>query len=287
MFCELFGYSKQAYYKQTQSKVQSLVKLENAKSLVLGLRRQMPRIGTRKLYYLLRDEFSQDQIKMGRDKLFDLLRNEGLLILKRKRYTITTNSKHWMKKYPNLIKDLTIHRPEQVWAADITYIDTMENGNCYLHLITDVYSKQIMGYELCDNMEASSTLKALKMAIKNRQYKEQALIHHSDRGLQYCSKIYTETLINNKITISMTENGDPYENAVAERVNGILKDEFGLSEQLINTVEANKQTVQSIEIYNSLRPHLSCLMLTPNKMHLQQKITIKRYKKRSNIFENV
>jgi len=287
MFCELFGYSKQAYYKQTQSKVQSLVKLENAKSLVLGLRRQMPRLGTRKLYYLLRDEFFQDQIKMGRDKLFELLRNEGLLILKRKRYTITTNSKHWMKKYPNLIKDLTIHRPEQVWAADITYIDTMENGNCYLHLITDVYSKQIMGYELCDNMEASSTLKALKMAIKNRQYKEQTLIHHSDRGLQYCSKIYTETLINNKITISMTENGDPYENAVAERVNGILKDEFGLSEQLINAVEANKQTVQSIEIYNSLRPHLSCQMLTPNKMHLQKKITIKRYKKRSNIFENV
>jgi len=111
MFCELFGYSKQAYYKQTRFKIQSLVKLENAKSLVLGLRRQMPRIGTRKLYYLLRDEFSQDQIKMGRDKLFDLLRNEGLLIFKRKRYTITTNSKHWMKKYPNLIKDLTIHRP--------------------------------------------------------------------------------------------------------------------------------------------------------------------------------
>jgi len=287
MFCELFGYSKQAYYKQTRFKIQSLVKLENAKSLVLGLRRQMPRIGTRKLYYLLRDEFSQDQIKMGRDKLFDLLRNEGLLIFKRKRYTITTNSKHWMKKYPNLIKDLTIHRPEQVWAADITYIDTVENGNCYLHLITDVYSKQIMGYELCDNMEASSTLKALKMAIKNRQYKEQPLIHHSDRGLQYCSKIYTKTLINNKIIISMTENGDPYENAVAERVNGILKDEFGLSEQLINKVEANKQTAQSIEIYNSLRPHLSCQMLTPNKMHLQQKITIKRYKKRSNIFENV
>ncbi len=287
MFCELFGYSKQAYYKQTQSKVQSLVKLENAKSLVLGLRRQMPRIGTRKLYYLLRDEFFQDQIKMGRDKLFDLLRNEGLLILKRKRYTITTNSKHWMKKYPNLIKDLTIHRPEQVWAADITYIDTMENGNCYLHLITDVYSKQIMGYELCDNMEASSTLKALKMAIKNRQYKEQTLIHHSDRGLQYCSKIYTETLINNKIIISMTENGDPYENAVAERVNGILKDEFGLAEQLINKDDAYKQTAQSIEIYNSLRPHLSCQMLTPNKMHLQQKITLKRYKKISNIFENV
>ena len=131
---------------------------------------------------------------------------------------------------------------------------------------------QIMGHELCDNMEASSTLKALKIAIKNRQCKEQALIHHSNRGLQYCSKIYTETLINNKMTISMTKNGDPYENAVAERVNGILKDEFGLSEQLINKIEANKQTAQSIEIYNSLRPHLSCQMLTPKKCICNRKL---------------
>jgi transposase InsO family protein len=121
---------------------------------------------------------------MGRDKLFDFLRSERLLILRRKKYTVTTNSKHWMKKFPNLIKDLSIHRPEQVWAADITFIDTVENGNCYLHLITDAYSKQIMGYELCNNMEASSTVKAMKMAIKSRQYKDQHLIHHSDRGLQ-------------------------------------------------------------------------------------------------------
>jgi transposase InsO family protein len=224
---------------------------------------------------------------MGRDKLFDFLRSERLLVLRRKKYTVTTNSKHWMRKYPKLIKDLTIHRPEHVWVADITFIDTVENGNCYLHLITDAYSKQIMGYELCNNMEASSTSKALKMAIKNRQYKDQHLIHHSDRGLQYCSKTYTQTLNKNKITISMTENGDPYENAVAERVNGILKDEFGLSERLSTLAEANKLTTQSIKIYNSLRPHLSCQMLTPNKMHQQQKITIKRYKKRSNIFEDV
>jgi transposase InsO family protein len=287
MFCELFGYSKQAYYKQAQFKARSQLQIERAKSLVLHLRKQMPRLGTRKLYYLLRDDFSKCQIKMGRDKLFDFLRSEGLLILRRKKYTITTNSKHWMRKYPNLIKDLNIHRPEHVWSADITFIDTVENGNCYLHLITDTYSKQIMGYELCNNMEASSTVKALKMAIKNRQYKDQHLIHHSDRGLQYCSKTYTQTLNKNKITISMTENGDPYENAVAERVNGILKDEFGLSERLSTLAEANKLTTQSIKIYNSLRPHLSCQMLTPNKMHQQQKITIKRYKKKSNIFEDV
>ncbi len=191
------GYSKQAYYKQTKFKALYQVRMERAKSLVLHLRRQMPRLGTRKLYYLLLDDFSQDQIKMGRDKLFDFLRTEGLLILRRKKYTVTTNSKHWMKKYPNLIKDLTIHRPEQVWATDITFIDTVENGNCYLHLITDVYSKQIMGYELCNNMEASSTLKALKMAIKSRQYKDQYLIPTVEIKLilTFCWQILFRNLI--------------------------------------------------------------------------------------------
>jgi putative transposase len=274
MFCELFGYSKQAYYK-AQTQHRSVVnKQQQIKDLVLGLRRQMPRLGTRKLHHLLKSELA-----IGRDKRFDLLRDEGLLISKRRRYTVTTNSKHWMRKYPNLIKDIELIRPEQVWVADITYIDTDEDGHGYLHLITDAYSKQIMGYELCGNMEAASTLKALQIAIANRKYNDQALIHHSDRGLQYCSKLYTDYLKDNHITISMTENGDPYENAIAERVNGILKDEFGLSEQLNNINEAMHQTVQSINIYNNSRPHLSCNMLTPVQMHQQKEIKLKTYKK--------
>ncbi len=235
----------------------------------------MPRLGTRKLHHLLKGELG-----IGRDKLFELLRIEGLLICKRRRYTVTTNSKHWMRKYPNLIKSMGLTRPEQVWVADITYIDTHEQGHGYLHLITDAYSKQIMGYELCGNMEAASTLKALQMAIANRKYKDQALIHHSDRGLQYCSKLYTDYLKDNHITISMTENGDPYENAIAERVNGILKDEFGLSEQLNNISEAMQQTAQSISIYNNSRPHLSCNMLTPVQMHQQKEIKLKSYNKK-------
>jgi putative transposase len=172
-------------------------------------------------------------------------------------------------------------RPEQVWVADITYIDTNEDGHGYLHLITDAYSKQIMGYELCGNMEAASTLKALQMAITNRKYNGEVLIHHSDRGLQYCSKLYTDCLKENRITISMTENGDPYENAIAERVNGILKDEFGLSEQLNNINEARHQTAQSIDIYNNSRPHLSCHMLTPAQMHQQKEIKLKSYNKKA------
>ncbi len=272
----MFGYSKQAYYK-AQTQHSSVIEQErHAKDLVLGLRRQMPRLGTRKLYHLLKGE-----LDIGRDKLFDLLRSEGLLICKRRRYTVTTNSKHWMRKYPNLIKDTELVRPEQVWVADITYIDTNEDGHGYLHLITDAYSKQIMGYELCGNMEAASTLKALQIAIANRKYNDQSLIHHSDRGLQYCSKLYTDYLKDNHITISMTENGNPYENAIAERVNGILKDEFGLSEQMGNISEAMKQAAQSISIYNNSRPHLSCDMLTPVQMHQQKEIKLKSYNKKA------
>lgn len=277
MFCALFGYSKQAFYKQQTSQKLTTAESQRTKSLVLGVRQQMPRLGTRKLHFLLKEE-----LNIGRDRLFTLLRDEGLLIKKKKKYTVTTNSKHWMKKYPNLIKQLELVRPEQLWVADITYIET-EDGFAYLHLITDAYSKQIMGYELCNNMEAGSTLKALKMALVKRKYKTEPLIHHSDRGLQYCSKLYTDYLKLHKLTISMTENGDPYENAVAERINGILKDEFGLSERLNNITEALKQTKQSIGVYNNIRPHLSCKMLTPVQMHLQREIKLKTYKKKAQI----
>jgi len=272
----LFGYSKQAYYKAQTQHYAVTDKQQHAKTIVLGLRRQMPRLGTRKLHYLLKNE-----LDIGRDKLFDLLRAEGLLVSKRRRYTVTTKSKHWMRKYPNLIRDVELVRPEQVWVADITYIDTNEDGHGYLHLVTDAYSKRIMGYELCDNMEAASTLKALQMAVTNRKYNAQALIHHSDRGLQYCSKLYTDYLKDNNITISMTENSDPYENAIAERVNGILKDEFGLADQLNNINDAIHYTDQCINIYNNKRPHLSCSMLTPDQMHQQKEIKLRSYKKKA------
>lgn len=274
----MFGYSKQAYYKAQTQHSSAVNKQQRARELVLGLRRQMPRLGTRKLHHLLKGE-----LDIGRDKLFRLLRAEGLLVCKTRRYTVTTNSKHWMRKYPNLTKGIELIRPEQVWVADITYIDTNEDGHGYLHLITDAYSKQIMGYELCGNMEAASTLKALQMAIANRKYSDRPLIHHSDRGLQYCSKLYTDYLKDNHINISMTENGDPYENAIAERMNGILKDEFGLSLQLNNINEAIKQTAQSISIYNNNRPHLSCHMLTPVQMHQQNEIKLKSYNKKAQI----
>lgn len=280
MFCSLFGYTKQAYYKCSAGRHHRVIREQQAREAVLQIRRVMPRIGTRKLHFMLKEQFKSAQIKVGRDKLFTLLRNDGLLIKKRKKYTVTTNSKHWMHKYANLIKDLHVARPEQLWVADITYLDTLA-ANSYLHLITDAYSKQIMGYELCNDLEANSTLKALQMAIRNRQYPGQPLIHHSDRGLQYCSKLYVNHLLKNNIQISMTENGDPYENAVAERMNGILKDEFGLGEKLGDLQEALHQTSQSIRTYNHLRPHQSCHYLTPLRAHQQQTITIKTWKKKT------
>jgi transposase InsO family protein len=276
MFCQLFGYSKQAYYKNLTASRDRRDENLRIKQAVLEIRGQLPRLGTRKLKFIL----DRSDKVIGRDRLFDLLGEEGLLISKRRKYTITTNSKHWMRKYPDLRKELNVHRPEQLWVADITYLDILDT-NGYLHLITDAYSKKVMGYQLCENMEAISTLKALKMALGRRQYPKAELMHHSDRGLQYCSKLYTEHLKNSGITISMTENGDPYENAVAERINGILKDEFGLGERMDDMHQANRLARQSIGAYNSLRPHLSCRFLTPEQMHNQQKIKMKTWKKKA------
>jgi transposase InsO family protein len=239
----------------------------------------MPRIGTRKLYYLIKDELNILHIKIGRDVLFNFLRAEHLLIKPKRSYVKTTNSKHWMKKYPNLIKDIEVTKPEQLWVSDITYIQT-EQGHNYLSLITDAYSKKIMGYELLDNLSAKGPLKALKSALKNRKYTHD-LIHHSDRGLQYCSADYINILKENNVKVSMTENGDPYENAIAERINGILKYEFLIIDGFKNHLEALKIIKESVGIYNDERPHLSCEMLTPNQTHLQQEIQIKKWKKKT------
>jgi len=246
----------------------------------MHIRCKMPRIGTRKLYYLLKRELQS--LKIGRDVLFNFLRAEHLLIKPKRNYIKTTNSQHWMRKYPNLIKDMALSGPEQLWVSDITYIKT-DNGHAYLSLITDAYSKKIMGYELLDSLSATGPLLALKAALKNRKYIHE-LIHHSDRGLQYCSADYTDMLKANGLKISMTENGDPYENAVAERVNGILKHEFLLTQGFKDHLQALEVIKQSIGIYNEYRPHLSCGMLTPNEAHLQQEIQLRKWKKKPRKF---
>lgn len=275
----MFGLSRQSYYKNKSSRVKRNADLIIVRDLVIRIRCRMPRIGTRKLYYLIKDELNESNIKIGRDVLFNFLRAEHLLIKPKRSYVKTTNSKHWMKKHPNLIKNMEVTKPEQLWVSDITYIQT-EQGHNYLSLITDAYSKKIMGYELLDNLSTAGPLKALESALKNRKYPHD-LIHHSDRGLQYCSSDYINILKENNVKISMTENGDPYENAIAERVNGILKYEFLIIDGFKNHLQALEVISESINIYNESRPHLSCQMLTPNNAHLQQEIKIKKWKKKT------
>lgn len=275
----MFGLSRQAYYKHKSDRIKRKEELVIVRELVVRIRCKMPRIGTRKLYFLIKDELELLNIKIGRDVLFNFLRAEHLLIKPKRSYIKTTNSKHWMKKYPNLVKDIELTKPEQLWVSDITYIKT-DKGHEYLSLITDAYSKKIMGYELLDSLSTAGPLKALEMALKNRKYTHD-LIHHSDRGLQYCSAHYIEKLKKNDIKVSMTENGDPYENAIAERINGILKYEFLIIEGFSNHLQAVDVIKESIGIYNEERPHLSCEMLTPNQAHKQQNVRLKKWKKKT------
>jgi transposase InsO family protein len=250
---------------------------------VVNVRRELPRLGTRKLYHLLRDEFEKDHLSIGRDKLFEIIGENGLLITKRKKYTKTTDSRHWMRTYPDRSKEISLTHPEQLWVADITYMST-EEQTIYLHLVTDAYSKQIMGYTLSKDLKAESTQKALQMALRNRMYPDRPLLHHSDRGLQYCSQTYVNELRSHDCQISMTQDGSPYDNAVAERVNGILKDEFYCDETFENDEVAQRHVSQSITMYNTKRPHLSCAMLTPAQMHRQSTIPVKRWHKKTSLF---
>jgi transposase InsO family protein len=245
---------------------------ELVKRLVVKVRKKLKRSGTRKVYEKIKPMLEQMKLKVGRDKLFSWMKQYGLLIAPKKRYVQTTMSKHWMKKYPNLIKDMKVTAPEQVWVSDITYIKT-EEGNCYLNMITDAYSRKIVGYAVDDNMEAGNMVNAFEMALKGRINKQSTPIHHSDRGSQYCSKEYIAVADRNGIRVSMTENGDPYENALAERMNRTIKEEFGL-DIIVKTKELVRRVIEeAILLYNTYRPHLSLKMKTPEEVH-QMKIPI-------------
>lgn len=262
--CRLFGISRQALYQSLSRQSKRSQTLLKVKNLVLDIRRYMPRIGTRKLYFLLKPKLEECGIKLGRDGLFDYLREHDLLIKPRRSYTKTTYSKHWMKKHPNLLQEIEVKRPEHVFVSDITYVESDE-GVHYLSLVTDASSRKIMGHELSHEMKASDVVKALECAVNQREMRL-PLIHHSDRGSQYCSQLYQNVLIKHNIRPSMTDGYDCYQNALAERINGILKQEFLIYR--CKTFEDLKSLVkESIDIYNQLRPHLSLGMKTPNEVH--------------------
>ena len=285
--CTLFGIDRQVYYRKIKRRKARQSNASKVVSLVLEIRQTMPRIGAKKLYFLLNSDLKQ--LKIGRDKFINILRANHLLIIPKRSYHITTNSHHRFRKHQNQILELQIQRPEQVWVSDITYIGKRENP-CYLSLVTDAYSKKIVGFNVADNMNTESSLIALKNALKLRKYKSLSLIHHSDRGLQYCANEYQKLLNKSKIKCSMTQNSDPYENAVAERINGILKQEFGI-DKFNKELPIMKALVKNaVEIYNNKRPHYSNYMLTPNQMHQQDKIAMRTYKRKNtckNVFASV
>jgi transposase InsO family protein len=264
--CSWFGVTRQAYYQSKKRVLQDLIEQEILLDRIGNIRKDHKRLGGRKLFYKLEDFMNEHNIKMGRDAFFDLLREHNLLIKQRKRYHVTTNSNHWMKKYPNLIKDVEPLGPNHIWVSDITYWKT-KGGHYYISFITDAYSRKIVGYHVADTMEAIESIAALKMAIKTLNPEATGLIHHSDRGSQYCSSGYVKTLKNKGIKISMTENGDPLENAIAERVNGIIKGEY-LFDYEIKSLSKAKEILKSVvKLYNDDRPHSSIGNATPSELH--------------------
>ena len=273
--CTLFGINRQVYYRKIKRRKTRQYNASKVVSMVLGIRQTMPRIGAKKLYFLLNNELKQ--LKIGRDKFINILRANHLLIIPKRSYHITTNSHHRFRKHQNQILELQIQRPEQVWVSDITYIGKRENP-CYLSLVTDAYSKKIVGFNVADNMNTESSLIALKNAVRQRKDKSLPLIHHSDRGLQYCANEYQKLLNKSNIKCSMTQNSDPYENAVAERINGILKQEFSIDKYNQELPIMRVLVKNVIDIYNNKRPHYSNYMLTPNQMHQQNKIKMRTYK---------
>ena len=271
----MFGVNRQVYYRKIKAKAKRQSKAEQVVKLILPIRARMPRIGTRKLYHILQEPL--EELQVGRDKLFSILKANHLLLHPKKSYRVTTNTHHRFYKHKDLVSHLTIHRPEQVWVSDITYVASGLD-NTYLALITDAYSKKIVGYDLSNSLSTTGVLRALQMAVKNRKYAKANLIHHSDKGIQYCSNEYQQALSKNNILCSMTEKYDPYSNAVAERVNGIIKNEFNLETYHVNINVMKELVTETIQIYNSERPHYSSHLLTPNQMHQQQTIKMRTYK---------
>lgn len=264
--CGLFGKSRHAYYDHNWRKARQVDDEELVLDLLLRLRDEIEVLGTPAIYKILQPSLESHGIRMGRDRLHELRRRHNLLHRKARRSYRTTDSNHRYRKWPNLVKDLAIERIEQVFYSDITYL-RVGNGFEFLSLISDGYSRKLMGHCLYPTLEAEGPLRALRMSLDQRQNPTLDLYHHSDRGVQYCCDAYIGELLTNHIHPSMTENSDPRENAVAERLNGILKTNFGLGKPFGSSDEAHEAVERAVYNYNELRPHSSVSMLTPSAAH--------------------
>lgn len=273
VLCGLVGKTRQAFYEYKRRIEKAQFEDAIIVDLVKKERRIAKRVGGKKLFLILKKALSEHDIKIGRDKFLDILRDNGLLVKRRRRRIGTTMSRHRLRKYPNLSKGLKIDRAEQLWVSDITYLKVGDT-HCYLILITDAYSRKVVGYNFGRAMNADFCVRALKGAIAGRCYGDRKLMHHSDRGLQYCSEAYVKILKNNHICISIacpdpsgTENGDPLENPLAERMNRIFKDNFALDVPFATFEEAQQTIRNAIDYYNNRLPHSSVDMLTPKEAH--------------------
>ncbi len=264
--CKLFGKSRQAWYGACAQTERQAAGAALALQIAIDERREHPRMGARKLFHIARPQLEAAGVKLGRDAFFDLLREEGLLVGRKRAGHRTTNSNHYMRKYDNLIAGTKPRRVSEVWVSDLTYLHLQEGGFAYLSLVTDAYSHMVIGWALASSLGLEGCLAALQQALGTRRG-EGPLVHHSDRGVQYCSHAYVELLRANGVAISMAEAGNPYENAIAERMNGILKQEYGLGGTFANADEARRAAAQAVRLYNEKRPHLSLGMHTPAEVH--------------------
>lgn len=276
LLCKLFGKSRQAFYDHSRRKSNSQLQAGLIIELVKAVRVSLPRVGGLKLLYLLKDDFRVHNINIGRDSFFRLLKGHNLLVKTRKRFVRTTMSNHHFKRWADLTTGLQLTAAQQLWVSDITYLTTQQ-GFIYLSLITDAYSRKIVGYHLSQYLKARGCLIALNKAIGSLSGAV-TVIHHSDRGIQYCCDEYVSVLQQHTITISMTQNGSPYDNAIAERVNGILKTEFHLGQTFSSYSAAVPVVHCAIDAYNRIRPHMSCENLTPQMAHLKTGAFVKKWK---------
>jgi putative transposase len=269
------GYSPQAYYKHNKKALINQVNEKFILEQIDAIRKHQPRCGGRKLFIMLQPFFKEHNISIGRDKFFDVLKRNKLLVRRTKRSIHTTDSKHHFYRYPNLVKGFTPLKAHELWVADITYIPLKERF-AYLFLITDAYSRKIVGFHVSDDMKVNSAVVALKKALAQKP-PETIVIHHSDRGIQYCSTEYVNLLQQHNAMISMTNNGDPLENAIAERINGILKTE--LISSYYNDIDAAViHITRCITIYNYRRRHSSLNWQIPAEVHNQKGPQIRRWK---------
>lgn len=267
VLCSWLGITRQAYYQHKRYIKRVLTEESLILEQVLDIRSKHPRMGGKKLFSKVKPFLQGHGIKLGRDGFLALLNKHNLLVRKSRRRYRTTYSDHWLRKYPNLIKGITPLGPNHILVCDITYWKTRKKL-FYISFITDAYSKMILGSNIAETLEALESVKALRKALRRIPHDVSGMIHHSDRGVQYCSSKYVKLLLSKGIAISMTESGDPLDNAIAERINGIIKGEYLFDYDIDSLAEAKRVLSSVVKLYNEERPHLSLNNMHPMQVHM-------------------